>query len=60
MGCNCGKRRRGGGTWVVIDPTTNRCLMETAGRCIEYQTPELATAAGNAAGLSSWAIREQR
>jgi hypothetical protein len=59
MGCNCRKRRRGG-TWIVIDPATNDCLMETGGRCIEYQSPELATAAGNAAKLTSWAIREQK
>lgn len=58
MGCNCGKRRRGG-SWTVIDTTTGRCLIETSGRCVEFTTAELAAAAGNAANLqTNWAIKE--
>ena len=58
MSCNCGKKARAG-TWVVIDPMTGECLITAGQACVEFATPELASAAGNQSGHSGWGIREQ-
>jgi len=58
VGCNCRKRRRGG-TWIIVNPATGECLDARNGACVEYATPELATAAGNSAGYTTWGIKER-